>query len=97
MSKNKHNDIDDLIKELENAQDSSKDIAGELSITENFLNEINNFNNKFHTALSVDSDDDDIIDYFTDAYIDIVQEFLMSKKSAKNEFNKKYKGFASIS
>lgn len=97
MAKLKSEGFDDLIETLENAQSNADNAAGTLEIKGDLLDEIDTFNKRFNTSLTANSSDDDITDYFSNAYADTVQEFIWSNKSAKDEFNKKYEGYASIS
>jgi len=90
--------FDAILKSLENAEKTAKDVKeGKLTINTDYLKEhINEFNSTYPTNLTVDSAEDEILNFFKQTYFELIQKTLLENKSAKTVFNDKFKNYASV-
>ena len=89
--------LKDLQKKLKAAEKNVSNADGQLSVNDDLLRaQIEEFNSTYSANLSKTSTEEEIINFFQDQYVELIQDLMFKNKSAKTEFNAKYQPYAKI-
>ena len=89
--------LNELQEILENMQNQSDNLTGNLSInTDLIMQNIDSFNQRFNTSFSANITNSDLQDYFEQEYLNIYEKHCTDTINYKDEFNAKFHNYAHI-